>query len=118
MLTAKNGSRFLLDELIHSNRWQPLCPGVDALCLVGGVGKAGSAALLRYDAGAHLQRHRHHGLEQILVLSGSQADEHGTYGPGSLVFNETGSAHSVSSAGGCVVLVTWHGTVTFEPSAT
>lgn len=118
MPTSKSAARYSLDDLIHSNHWLPLSPGVHALCLVGEVGAAGSTALLRYDAGAQLKRHRHHGLEQILVLSGSQADEQGAYGPGSLVFNEAGSAHSVSSERGCVVLVTWHGMVTFEPSAT
>lgn len=64
-------------------------------------------ALLRYAPGASVPRHRHPGLETILVLSGSQSDEAGEYPAGSLVFNPPGSAHSVWSDPGCVVLIQW-----------
>ncbi|MDH6269710.1 anti-sigma factor ChrR (cupin superfamily) [Rhizobium sp. SG_E_25_P2] len=64
-------------------------------------------ALLRYAPGASVPKHRHTGLETILVLEGSQSDEYGHYGPGSLVANPEGSIHSVSSEEGCVVLIQW-----------
>ncbi|MGL3605448.1 cupin domain-containing protein [Rhizobium sp. G187] len=64
-------------------------------------------ALLRYAPGASVPQHRHTGLETILVLEGSQSDENGHYGPGSLVANPEGTVHSVSSAEGCVVLIQW-----------
>jgi anti-sigma factor ChrR (cupin superfamily) len=64
-------------------------------------------ALLRYAPGASVPKHRHTGLETILVLEGSQSDEYGHYGPGSLVANPEGTIHSVSSEEGCVVLIQW-----------
>ncbi|MBU2361134.1 MAG: cupin domain-containing protein [Alphaproteobacteria bacterium] len=70
-------------------------------------------ALLRYAAGASVPRHRHTGLETILVLSGSQSDEAGTYPAGSLVFNPEGSEHSVWSVDGCTVLIQWERPVAF-----
>jgi anti-sigma factor ChrR (cupin superfamily) len=64
-------------------------------------------ALLRYAAGAAVPLHRHTGLETILVLSGSQRDDAGEYGTGSIVFNPAGSQHRVWSDAGCVVLIQW-----------
>ncbi|MYE84591.1 MAG: cupin domain-containing protein [Gammaproteobacteria bacterium] len=70
-------------------------------------------ALLRYAPGARVPRHRHPGLETVLVLAGSQRDERGTYGPGTLVVNPAGSAHAVASDEGCVVLIQWERAVQF-----
>lgn len=70
-------------------------------------------ALLRYSVGASVPRHRHLGLETILVLDGSQSDERGRYEAGSLVFNAAGSIHSVWSDVGCVVLIQWERPVEF-----
>jgi anti-sigma factor ChrR (cupin superfamily) len=70
-------------------------------------------ALLRYTKGASVPRHRHTGLETILVLSGSQSDENGTYAAGSLVFNPTNTDHSVWSDDGCTVLIQWEKPVEF-----
>jgi anti-sigma factor ChrR (cupin superfamily) len=64
-------------------------------------------ALLKYAPGAAVPKHLHQGLETILVLEGSQSDEFGTYGAGSLVANPQGTIHSVSSEEGCVVLIQW-----------
>ncbi len=64
-------------------------------------------ALLRYAPGASVPRHRHAGLETVIVLDGEQSDERGSYPAGSLVLNAEGSAHSVRSEGGCVVLIQW-----------
>jgi len=50
-------------------------------------------------------RHRHDGLETIIVLEGSRSDEAGTYGIGTTVCNQGGSIHSVRSDEGCVVLI-------------
>jgi len=70
-------------------------------------------ALLRYQAGAQVPRHRHPGVETILVLEGSQSDELGCYKTGSLVINPVGSEHSVWSEAGCVVLIQWDRPVEF-----
>lgn len=64
-------------------------------------------ALLKYAAGASVPRHRHMGLETILVLEGTQSDESGDYGSGSLMVNRKDSEHSVWSDTGCVVLIQW-----------
>lgn len=66
-----------------------------------------AVALLKYAPGARVPRHLHTGLETILVLDGSQSDERGTYKSGDLVLNAEGSAHSVWSEQGCVILITW-----------
>ncbi len=70
-------------------------------------------ALLRYAKGASVPRHRHAGLETILVLSGSQSDERGRYAAGALVLNPAGSIHSVWSDTGCTVLIQWEKPVEF-----
>lgn len=72
-----------------------------------------AVALLRYAPGAGVPKHRHRGLETILVLEGSQSDERGTYDTGALVFNPEGSVHSVWSDIGCVVLIQWARNVEF-----
>lgn len=64
-------------------------------------------ALLRYQPGAKVPRHRHAGLETVIVLEGSQSDERGEYSSGSCVLNPLDSRHSVTSEKGCVVLVHW-----------
>lgn len=64
-------------------------------------------AILRYEPGASVPRHRHPGLETILVLAGSQSDEHGIYRAGDMVCNAPGSCHAVRSDEGCAVLIFW-----------
>ena len=70
-------------------------------------------ALLRYAPGASVPRHRHLGLETILVLSGTQSDDAGAYEVGTLIFNPAGSEHRVWSDPGCVVLIQWERPVEF-----
>ncbi|MEP2427177.1 cupin domain-containing protein [Roseobacter sp.] len=78
--------------------------GVDIHYLKRG---APAVAVLRYAPGARVPLHRHTGLETILVLSGEQSDERGTYPQGAFVLNPEGTAHSVWSQTGCVVLIQW-----------
>jgi anti-sigma factor ChrR (cupin superfamily) len=84
--------------------FEPFRAGVDIARLYDGPP---SVALLRYAPGASVPPHRHAGLETILVLSGAQSDERGTYGTGSLVLNPAGTTHRVWSEDGCVVLIQW-----------
>lgn len=72
-----------------------------------------AVALLRYQPGASVPRHLHMGLETILVLQGTQSDERGDYPTGSLILNPEGTAHSVWSTEGCVVLIQWQRPVRF-----
>ena len=85
----------------------PFRPGVEMCKLVDGGAEGASVAVLRYAAGASVPRHLHQGLESVLVLEGSQSDEHGCYRSGSIVFNQAGTEHSVWSEEGCVVLIQW-----------
>ncbi len=88
----------------------PFREGVEIFnCWRGGP----DVALLRYAPGASVPRHRHTGLETILVLSGTQIDEAGEYPAGTLLFNPTGTIHSVWSKEGCVVLIQWEKPVEF-----
>ena len=72
-----------------------------------------AVALLRYRPGAIAPRHRHTGLESIVVLEGSQRDERGVYSQGDVVFNPAGSEHCVVSDDGCVVLIQWEKPIVF-----
>ena len=71
-----------------------------------------SVAILYYAPGASVPRHRHEGLETIIVLDGMQSDENGSYGAGSLVLNAKGTEHSVWTKDGCAVLIQWDRPVT------
>ncbi|MBW4485752.1 MAG: cupin domain-containing protein [Tildeniella torsiva UHER 1998/13D] len=87
--------------------WEPFRPGVAIHPLYSPEPNGAAAALLRYEPGASVPYHRHTGFEHILVLSGSQTDDNGTYGAGTLVVNPPGTRHTVSSADGCIVLAIW-----------
>lgn len=87
--------------------WQAFRPGIDAFPIQGEPGTAAACALLRYHAGAILPEHRHNGCEYILVLDGSQQDEHGRYDVGTLAINTPDSSHNVCSPEGCIVLAIW-----------
>ena len=103
-----------LDALLRGDiAWQPFRTGIEIHPLYGELGVGRAAALLRYAPGASLPTHRHAGFEQILVLEGSQVDERGRYGRGTVVVNPPGSEHAVASPEGCVVFVTWELPVEF-----
>ncbi|MBI3774752.1 MAG: cupin domain-containing protein [Gammaproteobacteria bacterium] len=99
----------------NSHDWKPLRTGVDIALLYGGGGAADApaAALLRYAAGASVPLHEHCGYEHILILRGSQSDEHGSYGTGELIISPPGTRHSVTSKDGCMVLAIWEKPVRF-----
>ena len=82
--------------------------GIGVHWLLRGGPDEPSAAVLKYDAGAGVPRHRHAGLETIVVLEGSQSDENGNYAAGTVVLNPAGTEHSVWTDGGCVVLIQWN----------
>ncbi|MGG7565173.1 cupin domain-containing protein [Rhodovulum sp. DZ06] len=90
--------------------FEPFKPGIE----IHRIRAADPAvALLRYAPGAAAPKHVHEGLETILVLSGAQSDENGTYETGALVLNPAGTVHSVWSDPGCVVLIQWEKPVRF-----
>lgn len=102
-------SRELRDDL----PFESVFPGVRITRLYRAPEGGSSAAILRYEPGARVPLHRHTGYEHIYVLEGSQRDERGEYGAGTLVVNPPGTEHSVESLGGCVVLAIWERPVAF-----
>ncbi len=99
-------------ENLTSGGWKnlefgPFRPGVTLHWLQNFEDDQPGVALLKYEPGAAVPRHRHMGLETILVLDGIQSDEAGDYGPGTVVINRMGSEHSVWTKTGCVVLIQW-----------
>ena len=87
--------------------FEPFRDGVTVHWLLRGGPVEPSVAVLKYQPGAGVPRHRHAGLETIVVLDGIQSDENGNYPAGSVVLNPVGTEHSVWTDGGCVVLIQW-----------
>ena len=85
----------------------PFRPGVGICRLADNAAGETTLALLRYEAGASVPRHMHPDTETIIVLTGAQSDEHGTYRAGDVVVNAPGSDHRVWSDDGCLVLISW-----------
>ncbi len=107
-----DGARDLVWPDLADGGWrelafEPFRDRVEIHWLERGADGDPSVALLRYAAGARVPRHRHAGLETIVVLDGSQSDAQGTYAKGSVVINRPGTAHEVWSDEGCVVLIQW-----------
>lgn len=93
--------------------WEPFREGVTIHRLHGGQDGGPAAALLRYAPGASVPRHEHTGWEYLLVLSGAQEDERGTYERGAFTINPPGTRHDVRSPHGCIVLAIWEKPVRF-----
>lgn len=93
--------------------WQPFREGVDAHRLYGDGVTGPTAALLRFREQARIPKHVHEGYEHILVLSGSQTDEHGTITPGTLRIHPPGTSHRITSEAGCIVLAIYEKPVRF-----
>ena len=62
-------------------------------------------ALVKWDAGTRFNKHGHSRGEEIFVLSGTFADEHGTYPQGTWIRNPAGSEHAPYSEKGCLIYV-------------
>jgi len=62
-------------------------------------------SLVRYAPGGAFRPHSHPEGEEILVLDGVFADEHGEYPAGTWFFNPHGSSHSPRSEPGCDLFV-------------
>lgn len=102
--------RALLPDSWKDLVFEPFREGIEIFHLWRGEPEV---ALLRYAPGSGVPRHRHKGLETIIVLSGTQSDESGSYPAGSIVFNPAETEHSVWSDEGCTVLIQWEKPVEF-----
>jgi anti-sigma factor ChrR (cupin superfamily) len=103
-----------LAEHVDDLAWQPFREGVDIHRLYGDGVTGPSAALLRFRQAARIPFHHHDGYEHILVLAGSQQDEHGIVTPGTLRIHPPGTSHHVSGEAGCLVLAIYEKPVRFE----
>ncbi len=87
--------------------WRPTpCAGVQWKKLFFDASSGESAVLLRFEAGATYDAHRHPAGEQYLVLEGELEDGGQRYGPLTYVRHAPGSAHRPHSPTGAVVFVT------------
>ena len=64
-----------------------------------------NVALVRWAPGTYFPTHRHWGGEEIFVLAGTFADDHGMYPQGSWLRSPHGSIHTPYSKAGCVIYV-------------
>ncbi len=62
-------------------------------------------ALVKWEPGTSYERHVHERGEEIYVISGVFADEHGIYPQGTWIRNPAGSEHTPYSDEGCVIYV-------------
>jgi anti-sigma factor ChrR (cupin superfamily) len=93
--------------------FQPFRPGIERAEIYVDPKTGASTALLRYASGSSVPLHRHTAYEHIFVLSGTQSDDDGDYGPGSLLIHAPGSQHRVWTDVGCLVLAVWERPVEF-----
>jgi anti-sigma factor ChrR (cupin superfamily) len=93
--------------------WQPFRDGVEIHWLYKTCDKGPAAALIRFQPGAKVSSHEHPGFEHILVLSGSQTDQNGHLETGALMIHPPGTAHSIVSEEGCIVLAIYEKRVSF-----
>lgn len=81
-------------------------PGVERRMLERDGGEVARAtSIVRYAPAAHFSAHAHALGEEIIVLEGEFADEHGVYPAGTYLKNPPGSSHSPYTQSGCVLFV-------------
>lgn len=62
-------------------------------------------SIVRYDPGSAFPEHAHPDGEEILVLDGVFADQHGEYPAGTYLLNPDGTSHAPSAPEGCTLFV-------------
>ena len=75
----------------RSAPWRPGIGGLEVMSLHAFENE--QVALVKWPAGERFQPHRHYGGEEILVLSGEFADEHGRYPRGTWIRSPHLSQH-------------------------
>lgn len=95
--------------VVHTGElaWQPSpVKGVERRMLERDGGEVARAtSIVRYAAGARFPVHTHDLGEEIIVLAGEFADEHGVYPAGCYIRNPPGSSHAPFTAAGCTLFV-------------
>lgn len=106
----------VLDIARHPDRvqWERHFEGVEIFWITRFENGGPGCALIRFQPGARVAPHWHDGFEHIFVLSGSQSDDAGSIGEGSLMVHGPGTQHRITSESGCVVLAMYEKPVRFE----
>lgn len=73
--------------------------------LLGAAESGRVTSIVRYVPGSRFAHHAHPDGEEILVLEGTFADEHGSYPAGTYLLNPDGFRHAPRSEEGCLLLV-------------
>ena len=91
----------------HAVAWQPSpLPGVERRPLERLAAESGrTTSIVRYAAGSSFKAHLHPLGEEILVLDGVFADEHGQYPAGTWMGKPPGSQRAPPRPEGCVLSV-------------
>lgn len=84
--------------------WTPVRAGVSRKMIWEDPAAGRSMQLVRFDAGAVLPAHRHHGESLVFGIEGEITDYYGSTLPGHFCCQPDGYAHSVSSKNGATVL--------------
>ncbi len=88
----------------HQAQWAPgLVDGLKVLPLH--TYGSENVALVKWAPGTTFQTHRHWGGEEIFVLEGTFADDHGVYPQGTWLRSPHGSVHTPYSEAGCLIYV-------------
>jgi len=96
----------LVEDTHAESRWHPgLVDGLRVRPLYAQGGYPENVALVRWAPGTRFQHHTHWGGEEILVLEGEFADEHGRYPEGTWIRSPHGSQHTPFSEKGCLIYV-------------
>ena len=96
----------LVEDTTDPAGWRPgLVEGLRVRPLYAQGGYPENVALVRWAPGTHFQRHTHWGGEEILVLEGEFADEHGRYPEGTWIRSPHLSQHTPFSETGCLIYV-------------
>ncbi len=107
---AELNAEFSRSVAVHTATmdWQP-SPGAGVwrkrLELRGAPESGRVTSLVRYDPGSRFPPHEHPDGEEILVLEGIFADEHGSYPAGTYLLNPQGFRHAPRSDEGCILFV-------------
>jgi anti-sigma factor ChrR (cupin superfamily) len=91
---------FCLSEL----EWVDARPGIRLKHIWEDKAAERRVVLARFEPGAVLPLHRHHGDELIFLIEGENADESGPVPTGNLSYRPNGCTHTVTSANGATAL--------------
>lgn len=84
--------------------WKPVATDVQGRFLWADETTGRRALLIRFAAGAALDRHVHDGDEIMYVLEGAVGDDHGTVETGQAGYRPPGCVHTVRSAAGATAV--------------